>query len=140
MTRRAILRFFALGIALLCASLAIPTPSRAQSAAQSVRLIVDYGDGSIKIFTDIPWSSGATILDVMNTAKAHPHGIAFNFTGSGATAFLTDIDGVANQGGGADKKNWQYWVNTSYGDRSFAVRNVQALDTVFWRFALDQGK
>ena len=40
-----------------------------------------------------------------------------------------------NQGGGSGAKNWQYWVNTTYADRSFAVFEVQALDTVFWRFA-----
>ena len=89
---------------------------------------------------NLPWTSGITILDVMNSAKAHPRGITFNYTGSGATAFLTDIDGLMNQGGGADKKNWQYWVNTSYGDRSFGAWNVQALDTVIWSFALYQGK
>ena len=81
-----------------------------------------------------------TILDAMNAAKSRPHGITFGYSGTGATALLTDIDAVASTGGGAARKNWQYWVNTTYGDRSFAAFELQALDVVFWRYATEQGK
>jgi len=53
---------------------------------------------------------------------------------------LTKIDDVQNEGGGAGKKNWQYSVNGNYGDRSFATLELQAQDTVVWRFATEQGK
>ena len=113
-----------------------------QALAQTatVRLVIDYGDGVIKTITDLPWSRGQTVLDVMTAAKAHPHGITFNASGSGASAFLTQIDDVANQDGGAGKKNWQFWVNTAYADRSFSVYEVQASDVVFWRFTTQQGR
>ncbi len=112
------------------------------AAAQTatVRLIVDYGDGVVKTITDLPWSKGATVLDVMTAAKARPHGITFNSSGSGASAFLTQIDDVANQGGGTGKKNWQLWVNTTYADKGFSAYEMQALDVVFWRFTTNQGK
>jgi hypothetical protein len=110
----------------------------AQSA--TVRLVIDYGDGAVKIFTDLPWSKGATVLDVMNAAQGRPRGITFKHTGSGASALLTQIDDVANEGGGTGKKNWQFWVNTTYADRSFGAYEVQALDVVFWRFTTQQGK
>ena len=71
----------------------------------------------------------------MNRAQAHPRGITFAYTGNGMSALLTKIDDVQNQGGGTGAKNWQYWVNTTYADRSFALFEVQDLDTVFWRFA-----
>jgi hypothetical protein len=112
---------------------------RAQAQTATVRLVVDYGDGVIKTITALPWSKGSTVLDVMNAAKDHPHGITFSYTGSGASAFLTRIDGVANEGGGG-RKNWQLWVNTSYADRSFGVYEVQPLDVVFWRFTTQEGK
>ncbi len=112
----------------------------AQAAGATVRLLVDYGDGTSKIISDLPWSKGNTVLDVMNAAKSHPHGISFSFTGSGASAFMTKIDDVQNEGGGAGRRNWQLWVNTIYADRSFAAIEVQALDTVFWRFTTAQGK
>jgi hypothetical protein len=111
---------------------------RARAQTATVRLVVDYGDGVIKTITGLPWAKGAAVLDVMNAAKDRPHGISFSYTGSGASAFLTRIDDVANEGGA--KKNWQLWVNTSYADRSFGVYEVQPLDVVFWRFTTQAGK
>jgi hypothetical protein len=110
----------------------------AQSA--TVRLVIDYGDGVIKTISDLPWSKGQTVLDLMNAAKARPHGITFRATGSGGSAFLTQIDDLANEGGGAGKKNWQLWINTAYADRGFGVYELQASDVVFWRFTTQQGK
>jgi Domain of unknown function (DUF4430) len=113
---------------------------RAPAQSATVRLVVDYGDGVIKTITDLPWAKGSTVLDVMNAAKDRPHGITFSYTGSGASALLTRIDDVANEGGGGAKKNWQLWVNTNYADRSFGVYEVQPLDVAFWRFTTQAGK
>jgi hypothetical protein len=107
---------------------------------QAVRLIVDYGDGAAKTVANLPWSKGSTILDAMKEATSRPHGISFSYTGTGSDAMLTKIDDVQNEGGGAGKKNWQYSVNGNYGDRSFATLELQAQDTVVWRFATEQGK
>jgi hypothetical protein len=128
------------GIVLATMLLAIAAAGdRAHAQTATVRLVVDYGDGVVKTITGLPWTKGSTVLDVMNAAKDRPHGITFSYTGSGASAFLTRIDDVANEGGGA-KKNWQLWVNTSYADRSFGVYEVQPLDVVFWRFTTQAGK
>ena len=110
--------------------------AKAQSA--TVRLVIDYGDGASKTITGLAWAKGSTVLDVMNAAKSRPHGITFSYTGSGASAFLTHIDDVANEGG--SKKNWQLWVNTSYADKSLAVYELQPSDVVFWRFTVQEGK
>ena len=106
----------------------------------TVRLTVDYGDGVAKTISDLAWSKGNTVLDAMKAATSRPHGISFSYTGSGASAALTKIEDVQNQGGGAGKKNWQYWVNGAYGDRSFAAFELQAQDQVLWRFATEQEK
>ena len=127
-------------VALAAILLAIAAASdQAHAQTATVRLVVDYGDGVIKTITGLPWAKGSTVLDVMNAAKERPHGITFSYTGSGASAFLTRIDDVANEGGGA-KKNWQLWVNTSYADRGFGAYEVQPLDVVFWRFTTQEGK
>jgi hypothetical protein len=110
----------------------------AAQPAQTVHLAVDYGDGVMKTIMDIPWMQGQTVLDVMNAAKVRPHGITFEFRGSGSSAFLTKIDDLTSQGGSAGKKNWQFWVNAAYGNRSFGVYEVQPQDTVLWRFT-EQG-
>ncbi len=108
------------------------------SDENTVRLIVDYGDGAAKTVANLPWAKGSTVFDAMKAATARPHGISFGFTGSGDATVLTKIDDVPNQGAG--KKNWQYWVNGNYGDRSFATFQLQAQDTIVWRFTAEQGK
>jgi hypothetical protein len=123
---------------LLATILLFAASDRAEAQDATVRLVVDYGNGVIKTIIGLPWTKGSTVLDVMNAAKRRPHGINFSYTGSGASAFLTRIDDVANEGG--SKKNWQLWVNTSYADKSFAVYEVQPLDVVFWRFTTQEGK
>jgi hypothetical protein len=128
--------------ALLAMILLVVGPASHWTEAQSatIRLVIDYGDGVTKTVTGLPWSKGSTVLDVMNAAKAHPHGLTFSYTGSGGSSFLTQIDNIRNEGGGTGKKNWQLWVNTTYADRSFGVYEVQAFDVVYWRFATQEGK
>ncbi len=129
----------AAALLVLAAGWATP-PAAGEGADQSVRLVVDYGEGTTKTISNLAWAKGNTVLDAMKAATARPHGISFSFTGSGAAAVLTKIDDVANEGSGAGKKNWQYWVNGAYGDRSFATFELQAQDMVVWRFATEQGK
>jgi hypothetical protein len=102
--------------------------------SKSIRLVIDYGDGVEKHFTAIAWKKDMTVLDAMNEAKAGPRGIAFRFTGAGATAFLTKIDDLENEGGGAGKRNWLYWVNKDLGDKSFGAYKLEASDVVTWKF------
>jgi Domain of unknown function (DUF4430) len=121
--------------------LALATASHwavAQSA--SLRLTIDYGDGASKTIADLPWSKGSTVLDVMNAATARPHGITFRYGGSAGFSFMIQIDDLPNQGGGAGKKNWQLWVNSTYANRSFGVYEVQSSDVVLWRFTTQEGK
>jgi Domain of unknown function (DUF4430) len=115
--------------------------SQANAAEQhTVRLVVDYGDGASKTVANLPWTKGLTVLEAMKEATNRPHGISFGYTGSGNSAMLTKIDDVANQGGGAGKKNWQYWVNGNDVDRSFATFELQPDDTIVWRFTTDKGQ
>jgi len=113
-------------------------PALGENATPTIRLTVDYGDGITKTISNLAWAKGDTILDAMKTATARPHGISFSYAGNGAATMLTRIDDVQNEGGGTRKKNWQYWVNDAYGDRSFATFELQAQDVVVWRFATDQ--
>ncbi len=109
---------------------------RAAAEARSVKLVVDYGDGVEKHFPAIPWKEGMTVLDVMSAATGRAHGIAFEHTGSGDTAILTRIDDLSNEGGGKEKKNWLYWVNDKFAERSFGAYELAPSDVVVWRFAL----
>ena len=67
----------ALGAVLLVAQTAAAVRA-AEPKSATVRLVVDYGDGSEVHFTALPWREGMTALDALSAAKTHPHGISFS--------------------------------------------------------------
>ncbi len=104
-----------------------------EKSEQSVRLVIDYGDGVEKHFTRLDWRAGMTVLDLMEAAGRHPRGIEFAYRGRGPTAFLTRIDDRENEGRG---RNWTYRINDRLADRSLAVQTVGPKDRVVWRFGV----
>ncbi len=100
-------------------------------AAEQVKLIVDYGDGVQKQFTELAWKEGLTVLAATQAAQEHPRGITIKVRSSGSTAFLTQIDDVKNEGNG---KNWIFRVNGKLSDRSCGIYKLNDGDTVLWRF------
>jgi hypothetical protein len=106
----------------------------APNSAPIVKLEIDYNDGIHKDFDSIPWKQDMTVQDAMNVAKATGHGIQYQSTGSGDTAFLTQIDDIKNQGGGSDSHNWLYRVNDKLANVGFGVYKLNAGDVVVWKF------
>ena len=126
----------AIGIA-SCLVLIVPwtagaAESSEDSPPESVRLIVDYGDGAQKHFTQLPWKEQMTVLDALLLARDHKHGIQLEYRGRAATALVTQIDDLANQGGSG--RNWIYRVNKKPGTRSCGICPLEAGDTVLWKF------
>ncbi len=134
MTRR---KIFGVGIALVLLLLICaghPVTLRADDTPaqkQVVTLVIDYGDGVQKQFTQLKWREGLTVLNLMNAAAKHPRGIQFKYRGRGATAFLTQIDDLKNDG---KDHNWVYRVNGRLADKSFAVFTLKPGDAVLWKF------
>ena len=73
----------------------------------AVRLVVDYGDGVQVHFTALPWQEGMTVVDALAAAQKHPRGIKFTQRGRAASAMITELGGLKNQG---DGKNWLFSV------------------------------
>jgi hypothetical protein len=118
------------GLAAMVITLAVGAAADS-SAADTVKVIVDYGDGVEKHFTRLAHRADMTVLDATRAAEKPAHGIKVEVRSSGSTAFLTKIDDVANEGSG---KNWVYRVNDKLGDRSIGIFKLEAGDTVLWRF------
>ncbi len=114
--------------------------AKADEIPNTVKVVIDYGDGVQKVFPAVEWKDGMTVLDAMDKAKAPAHGITFKYTGKGETAFLTQIDDLANEGGGKSKKNWQYWINDVFADKGFGVRKLDKGDVVLWKCSGFEGK
>jgi len=111
------------------------TPSP-QPEGETVGLMVDFGNGASKHFTDLPWQSGMTLEKLMHIATDFRPGIAFSQQGSGELGFLVSLDGLENQGAGG--RNWQYRVNGEHGQMSFCLQPLEPGDQVLWGFALEE--
>jgi hypothetical protein len=114
---------------------ATSAPARGQQAtappAAVVSVVIDYGDGVKKTFTALPWKKGMTVLDALRAASAHPRGIQFKHRGKKETAFVTEVDGLENEGAG---NNWLFFVNKKMGKRSCGVIELLRGDAVLWKF------
>jgi len=98
-------------------------------SGQQVLLTINYGGGRPLQNEEAPWRVGMTVADLL---QGEPR-VSFAVQGSGASAFLTQLGGIANEGAGG--RNWVYSVNGKPGDRSFAVYELQPNDHVLWTFA-----
>ena len=101
------------------------------AAKTTVKLIIDYGDGVTKHFHRIKWHDKMTVQDVTVAATKHPRGIHVKQRGKKATAFLSQIDDLANTPRG---RSWVYRVNGKLADRSFGIYPVKSGDIVTWSF------
>ncbi len=121
------MRYFLAALLLFAAA----GPLVAEEPGNVVSLVVDYGDGVQKHFTQLEWREKMTVEDALNQAAAHPRGIRIETRGRADTAFLTAIDDVKNEGSG---RNWLYKVNGEKADRSIGIMPLSAGDAVLWEF------
>jgi hypothetical protein len=116
----------------LLLSAAVAEEQEPQRAATAVHLQIDYGSGFQKVYSPIPWRDGLTVPEMMQHAAQHAHPTKFTTRGAGATAFLSQIDEVQNEGHG--HKNWIFYINGKIGEASFGTAKLAAGDTVLWRY------
>jgi hypothetical protein len=130
MTRRQMLALV-LWLASLAAADTFVTPFvLGDEPAKTVRLTIDYGDGVQKVIA-LEWKDKLTVLAALEAAARHPRGIKFAHRGTGASAFVTAIDDLTNEGRG---RNWTYTVNGKRADKSCGVWMVAADDAIVWRY------
>lgn len=100
------------------------------AAAEAVSLTIDFGDGRVESYEPVAWREGMTVREL---TRETPRGDRrLEVRGTGETAFLASLDGLANEGSGG--RNWLYSVNGESGDRSFAIRELKPGDHVLWAF------
>ena len=117
---------------LSCLLAADPKENAKQEDERPVRLTIDYADGAQKRYTAIPYRPPLTVLDALNWAAQHPHGIEIDVRGEGETALVTRIDDLKNQG--SSQRNWIFRVNGKLANRGCGVFQVRPGDAILWRF------
>lgn len=98
---------------------------------KTVQVVIDFGDGSEKRFTQIPWKEEANVFTATEAASRHPRGFALQSRGSGATRFVFSIDDLKNEGNG---RNWIFRVNDKLATRSCELVEISPGDVILWRF------
>jgi hypothetical protein len=74
-----------------------------------------------------------TVEDVLIAAREFQPGISFAQIGEGAGGFLTELEGLKNEG--ASGRNWRYKVAGTPGSMSFCLQKVAPGELVRWSFA-----
>lgn len=106
-------------------------------ATTTITLVIDFGDGTQRRFTDLAFAPGMTVVDAMRAAAAHARPLVFESKGSGPGAIITSIEGIRDEGAGTNPgaaRAWQYWVNAAYGETSAGAAALKAGDRVSWAF------
>lgn len=107
--------------------------AQAAPAVDTVKLVIDYGDGAELHFPALAWREGITAFDVLTLSQKHPHGVKFRHRGTGAHAKVEQIGDLTNQG---DGKNWIFSVNGKQGEVSSGIHTLKRGDTVLWKFQI----
>jgi Domain of unknown function (DUF4430) len=97
-----------------------------------IKLTIDTGDPKVTT-VKVPYAGEKmTIRDLLQAAQ--PQGITAVYQGEGEGAMLQSLQGVGNEGGGKDAKNWIFYVNGKQATVSSAVYSLQPGDAIIWRF------
>ena len=107
------------------------TPS-VRPTGETVSLTIDYGNGASKVFAALPWQAEMTVADLMQAATQYRPGIRFTQQGSGASGFLTSLEGVENEG--TSGRNWIYRVGEKHAHQSFCLEKIDPGMHILWTF------
>lgn len=111
----------------------VEQPAAFQEAKASVML--DFGDDKIKTALDLPFSAGATALDILKIA-AESHKLEVQTKDYGNLGIMVIKIGERENGQG--EKYWQYWVNNRHPDVGAGAYLVQPDDVIEWKFTSAQ--
>jgi hypothetical protein len=102
----------------------------------TVTLVIDFGDGTQRRFTDLAFTPGMTAMDATRAATTHARPLALESRGQGSTAIITSIEGIRDETGAdpATSRAWQFWVNGAYGETSAGAAALRAGDRVSWAY------
>jgi hypothetical protein len=111
----------------------VPWTPSPRPTGEVVRLEIDFGNGARRVFDAVPYEAEMTVADVLAQAREFRPGITFTHIGAGKGGFLTELEGLKNEG--ASGRNWRYEVAGTPGTMSFCLQKVAAGDLVRWSFA-----
>jgi len=103
--------------------------------AKTVSVMIDEGDGTIKIVRDLAWHDNDTAYDALKQASEKA-GAALGVKDYGGElgVFIESIDGKK----GSKDAWWQYWVNNVYGEKGASTALIKPGDVMEWKLTKGQ--
>lgn len=101
------------------------------SKAQTVSLMLDYGDGKVRVYPDIALVSGQSLLELLEK-QAKDAKLTLKTKDFGELGIL--VEQIGDKVNGEGGKYWQYWVNNVSIPRSSDSYILSAGDVIEWKF------
>lgn len=100
-------------------------------ADKTVSVMIDYGDGTLKTYTDLDLSDKETVLEkLQELADNHDFELEIKeYAGLGAL-----VERIGPKKNGAGEKYWQYWVNNGSPQVGADAYVLSRGDVVEWKF------
>ena len=114
-----------------------PAAITEQTPVQTVSLMLDYGNGTVKTLNDIPWNASSTVFEVLKKLDEEKKiALTYKDYGGELGVFIEAIDGKK----GDTKANtwWQYWVNNRYSTMGVSNNMLKAGDIVEFKLTKEQ--
>jgi hypothetical protein len=113
-------------------SSAKPPTEVKSTVSKTIALTIEFpGDVELN-YKAISFTEGMTVFDALSAASKHSHALHFKHKGSGEFAFLTELDGVKNEG--ASGKNWTYKVDGQRAKVGMGSMKLKPGSHVLWIF------
>ncbi|MFA6429993.1 MAG: DUF4430 domain-containing protein [Patescibacteria group bacterium] len=126
---------YAYGVSRRVATTAPEVAPVVQTAELLVSVMVDEGDGTIKIVRDIAWRENQTVFDVLKEATEKGNmKLGFKDYGGDMGVFIESID----EKKGSMDAWWQYWINNTYGEKGASTAIVKPGDVMVWKLVKGQ--
>ncbi len=102
-----------------------------------VSLMLDFGNGNIKTFSDIAIGDNASVFEILQKV-ASENSIELNYKDYGGDmgVFIESINGKQNDFDSG--YYWQYWVNSQYAKVGASSYKLQDRDVVEWKYVKGQ--
>ncbi len=110
-------------------------PDVNQPINEKVSLMLDFGNGTIKTFTDLDFTENQSAFDLLKQiTEKNNIGLLYKDYGGDLGIFIESIGQVKNN----NNSWWQYWVNNKYAEKGAGNYLVQPGDVIEFKFIKGQ--
>lgn len=102
-------------------------------------VLIDYGDGRMETYLDLPFAPGQNVWDLMQELE-QSRGVPIVFRDYGSDLGVR-VTGIGNQAEDIGSGHfWHYWVNQQFAQIGASNFQLSPGDQVMWKYTTSQFK